>query len=322
MTNGAVKKASEKEPKLPKARKDMTKAEYILLQMKRTWVGYIMVLPFLVMFIAFTVVPVVLSILLSFTNFNMLQWPDFVGFDNFVRLFLDDDLFVRAFQYTMIFAVAVGPASYILSFLVAWFINELPPKARAFVTFIFYGPSISGNAYLVWQILFQGDIYGYVNGWLLKMGFITKPILFFTDANYIVPLCIVVALWTSLGTSFLAFIAGLQGVDRSLYEAGAIDGIKNRWQELWYITLPSMRQILLFGAVLSITSSFGFGGIVTALCGRPPTNYVGYTLQHHLEEYMTTRFEFGYASAISLVLFFLMIGANVLVQKLLAKVGQ
>jgi multiple sugar transport system permease protein len=322
MTNDAVKKAPGKAPQQPKPQREVTKFQYTLTKMKQTWVGYVMVAPFLLMFTVFTVVPVVLSILLSFTNFNMLQFPDFVFMDNYIRLFLDDDLFVKAFQNTMIFAVATGPASYVISFLVAWFINELPPKVRAFVTFIFYAPSISGNAYLVWQLFFQGDIYGYVNGWLLKMGLITQPIVFFKDTKYIVPLCIVVALWTSLGTSFLAFIAGLQGVDRSLYEAGAIDGIKNRWQELWYITLPSMRQILLFGAVLSITGSFGFGGIVTALCGYPSTDYVAWTLQHHLQEYMTTRFEFGYASAISLVLFFIMIGANVLVQKLLAKVGQ
>lgn len=322
MTNDAVKKAPGKAPQQPNPQREVTKFQYTLTKMKQTWVGYVMVAPFLLMFTVFTVVPVVLSILLSFTNFNMLQFPDFVFMDNYIRLFLDDDLFVKAFQNTMIFAVATGPASYVISFLVAWFINELPPKVRAFVTFIFYAPSISGNAYLVWQLFFQGDIYGYVNGWLLKMGLITQPIVFFKDTKYIVPLCIVVALWTSLGTSFLAFIAGLQGVDRSLYEAGAIDGIKNRWQELWYITLPSMRQILLFGAVLSITGSFGFGGIVTALCGYPSTDYVAWTLQHHLQEYMTTRFEFGYASAISLVLFFIMIGANVLVQKLLAKVGQ
>lgn len=319
MTNNAVKQAPEKQPKL---RRDMTKGQYIRSEMKRTWVGYVMVLPFLVMFFIFTVVPVLLSILLSFTSFNMLEWPEFIFMDNYIRLFLDDDLFIKAFQNTMIFAVATGPASYLISFLVAWFINELSPKVRAVVTFVFYAPSISGNAYLVWQLFFKGDIYGYVNGWLLKMGFITQPILFFQNVNYIVPLCIVVALWTSLGTSFLAFIAGLQGVDRSLYEAGAIDGVKNRWQELWYITLPSMRQILLFGAVLSITGAFGFGGIVDALCGNPSKDYVAWTLQHHLAEYMSTRFEFGYASAISLVLFFIMIGANILVQKLLSKVGQ
>ncbi len=304
------------------AGKAMTKGRYIRTQMKRNWVGYVMVAPFLVMFIAFTVVPVVLSILLSFTSFNMLQFPEWKGLDNYVQLFLADDLFITAFSNTMLFAITTGPASFILAFIVAWFINELSPRLRAFVTLIFYAPSIAGTAYLVWGIFFKGDIYGYVNGWLLKMGMISEPIVFFKDVDYIVPLCIIVAIWTSLGTTFLSNIAGLQGVDRSLYEAGAIDGVKNRWQEAWYITLPSMRSILLFGAVLAITGSFGFGAIVNNLCGNPSTDYVAWTLQHHLTEYMGTRFEYGYASAIAVVLFAIMMGANALVQKFLSKVGE
>ncbi|MDD6799198.1 MAG: sugar ABC transporter permease [Firmicutes bacterium] len=321
MTNTAAMK-EQKPPKKHKSRKEMTKFEYTLSEMKRTWVGYVLVFPFCLAFFAFTVVPVILSILLSFTDFNMLEWPQWRFLDNYIRLFLEDDLFIKAFQNTMMFAVATGPACFILSFLVAWFINELPPKARAVVTFIFYAPSISGSAYLVWSLLFQSDIYGYINGWLLKMGMITKPIAFFKDTRYIVPLVIMIQIWCSLGMGFLANIAGLQGVDRSLYEAGAIDGIKNRWQEAWYITLPQMKNTLLFGAVLSITGAFGFGGVVNALCGNPSTDYCAWTLQHHLSEYMGTRFEFGYASAISLVLFFIMMGTNIVVQKFLSKVGQ
>lgn len=317
------KPEKQKAPKNQKyAGKAMTKGRYIRTQMKRNWVGYAMVAPFLIMFIAFTVVPVILSILLSFTSFNMLEFPEWKGVTNYVQLFLSDDLFITAFSNTMLFAVTTGPASFILSFVVAWFINELSPRLRAIVTLVFYAPSISGTAYLVWGIFFQGDIYGYVNGWLMKMGMITDPIVFFKDTEYIVPLCIIVAIWTSLGTSFLSNIAGLQGVDRSLYEAGAIDGVRNRWQEAWYITLPSMRSILLFGAVLAITGAFGFGGIVNALCGNPSTDYVAWTLQHHLSEYMGVRFEYGYASAIAVVLFGIMMGANFLVQKFLQKVGQ
>jgi len=318
MTNDV---AATKKPEQQNKRKEMTKARYTLIQMKRTWVGYVLVAPFVLFFFCFTVVPVVLSILLSFTGFNMLEWPEWRFLDNYIRLFLDDDLFIKALSNTLMFAVATGPASYILSFLAAWFINELPPKARAIVTFIFYAPSISGSVYLVWGLLFQGDIYGYVNGWLFKLGLIEDPILFFKDPKYIIPLVIIISLWNSLGMGFLSNIAGLQGVDRSLYEAGAIDGIKNRWQEVWYITLPSMKDILLFGAVLAITGSFGFGGIISALCGNPSTDYCAWTLTHHLGEYMGTRFEYGYASAISVVLFFIMVGANLIVQKLISKVG-
>ncbi len=300
----------------------VTKWQYTRREMKRKWAGYVMVAPFLIMFAAFTILPVIVSFFLSFTNFNMFEWPEFCFFDNYIRLFLEDDLFLTAFQNTLIFALTTGPLSYLLSFLLAWFINELSPRVRSLVTFIFYGPSISGSAYLVWKLLFQGDIYGFINGWLMKLGTITTPILFFSNVDYIVPLCIVVAVWTSLGTAFLSFIAGLQGVRRDLYEAGAVDGIKNRWQELWYITLPSMKNILMFGAVLSITGAFGFGGVVDNLCGNPSTDYCAWTLQHHMADYLNARYEVGYASCISIVLFVLMFGANMLINNALSKVGK
>ena len=236
-------------------------------------------------------------------------------------MFFDDEIFLTAATNTFIFAGIVGPTSYLLSFLVAWFINEIPPKIRAVVTLIFYAPSIAGQVYLIWGTLFSSDSYGWVNATLLELGLIDSEIAFFKDADYVMPLCIVVALWTSLGTSFLSFIAGLQGVDRSLYEAGAVDGVKNRWQELYYITLPSMRPQLMFGAVMAITGSFGFGGVVSALCGFPSVDYAAHTIMHHLEDYGGQRYEVGYSSAIAVVLFAIMIGSNGLVKKILSKVG-
>ncbi len=300
----------------------MTNWQWTWFQVRRNKTAYFMIAPFMFLFFIFTIIPVALSLVLSLTSFNMLEWPNFVFMDNYVTLFLDDDLFITALKNTLIFAAVTGPASYIISFIVAWFINELSPKIRAVVVLIFYAPSIAGNVYLIWTYLFSSDQYGIINGLLLEMGVIDGPIQFFQNATYVMPLCIVVALWTSLGTSFLAFIAGLQGINRSLYEAGAIDGIKNRWQELWNITLPSMKPQLMFGAILSITGGFGFGGIVTALAGNPSVDYVAYTLTHHLEEYQNNRWEVGYASAISFVLFLMMVGSNLLVTKLIAKVGQ
>jgi multiple sugar transport system permease protein len=300
----------------------MTNAEWTWFLVKRNKTAYFMIAPFMILFFIFTIIPVALSLVLSFTSFNMLEWPKFIFMDNYITLFLDDDLFVTALKNTFIFAAVTGPASYLISYIVAWFINELPPKVRAIVTLIFYAPSIAGNVYLIWGTLFSGDAYGWVNGFLLDMGVIDTPILWFQNADYVMPLIIMVALWTSLGTSFLSFIAGLQGINKSLYEAGAIDGVKNRWQELWYITLPSMKPQLMFGAILSITGSFGFGGIVTALAGNPSVDYVAYTLTHHLEEYQGNRWEVGYASAISFILFLMMIGSNVLITKLISKLGE
>ncbi len=290
--------------------------------MKNNKTAYFMLAPFLLLFIIFTVLPVVLSIILSLTDFNMLQMPHFLGIDNYMRLFLDDEIFILAIQNTMIFAAITGPVSYILALLVAWFINELPPKIRAVVTLIFYAPSISGNAYLIWKTLFSSDSYGWANAVLIKYGIITEPILWFQNADYVMPLCIVVALWTSLGTAFLSFIAGFQTIDRSMYEAAAVDGIKNRWQELWYITLPTMRPQLMFGAVLAITNSFGFGAVVDALCGFPSVDYAAHTIMHHLSDYGGARYEIGYASAIAVILFIIMFSSNIIIKKALSKVGE
>lgn len=304
------------------SRKDMTLAQWTWKEMKRNKTAYLMIAPFMMIFILFTVFPVVLSLVISFTSFNMTTLPEFIFMDNYIRLFLDDDLFVTAAKNTLIFACITGPVSYILSFLVAWFINELDPRVRAVVTLIFYAPSISGNVYLIWQYLFSGDAYGLVNATMMEMGFITEPILWFKDAKYVMGLCIVVSLWTSLGTAFLSFIAGLQTVDRSLFEAAAVDGIKNRWQELWYVTLPTMKPQLMFGAVMSITGAFNFGPIVTALAGNPSVDYAAYTIMQHLEEYSGVRWEVGYASAISFFLFLVMILANMAINKMLSKVGE
>ena len=300
----------------------MSKLQWTWKEMKKNKTAYFMLAPFFILFIIFTVLPVVLSIILSLTDFNMLQLPSWKGVTNYTRLFLEDEIFMLACQNTLIFAAVTGPVSYLLSLLIAWFINELPPKIRAVVTLIFYAPSISGQVYLIWKTLFSSDSYGWANATLMDLGILNKPILWFEDAKYVMGLCIVVALWTSLGTSFLAFIAGLQTIDRSMYEAAAVDGIKNRWQELWYITLPTMRPQLMFGAVLAITNSFGFGAVVDALCGFPSVDYAAHTIMHHLNDYGGQRYEVGYSSAIAVILFIIMYGSNVVIKKALSKVGE
>lgn len=284
--------------------------------------GYLMMAPFFLLFFLFTVLPVVISVGLSFTKFNMLEWPKFCGWDNYLKLFLNDDIFMIALKNTLIFAVITGPISYLMCLFFAWVINEFSGKLRALLTLIFYAPSISGNAFMVWTYIISGDRYGYLNGLLLRLGVINSPILWMKTEKYVLPILIVVQLWLSLGTGFLTFIAGLQTVDKSLFEAGAIDGIKNRWQELWYITLPSMKPQLMFGAVMQITTSFAVADISIQLAGNPSINYAGATIVTHLMDYGSgIRYEMGYASAIATILFLLMIGTNKIVHKLLGKVG-
>jgi multiple sugar transport system permease protein len=283
--------------------------------------AYVLIAPYFILFFTFTVLPVAMAMGLSFTTFNMLQSPQFIGWNNYIRLFLENEVFMIALQNTLIIAVVAGPVSYILCFTFAWIINEMPPKIRAVMTVIFYAPSISGNVFFIWLWFFSGDRFGFVNGILLDLGLIEWPINFFRDPTYILPLLLVVQVWLSLGVAFLAFIAGLQTVDKAMYEAGAMDGINNRWQELWYITLPSMRPQLMFGAVMQITASFAVGDISIQLAGFPSVAYAGETIVTHMMDFGWIRFEMGFASAIAVILFLMMVSTNKAVQRLLRKVG-
>ncbi|MFC5528733.1 carbohydrate ABC transporter permease [Cohnella yongneupensis] len=291
-------------------------------QIKSSKHSYFLMMPYSLLFILFTILPVVMSLILSFTYFNMLEAPRFIGWQNYTRLFLEDDIFLIAVKNTLLFAAITGPLSYIACFIFAWIINELNPKMRAILTLVFYAPSISGNIYFIWQMIFSGDRYGIANGLLIKLGVLLEPIQWLKNEDYILIIIILVQLWLSLGTGFLAFIAGLQTVDRTLYEAGAVDGIKNRWQELWYITLPSMKPQLMFGAVIQLTTSFAVADVSINLAGSPSVNYAAETIVTHLIDFGTIRFEMGYASAIATVLFCIMVGTNLIVQKFLRRVGE
>lgn len=277
---------------------------------------YLMLAPFMIIFLVYVVIPVFSSILFSFTSFDMLSFPKFNGLDNYKRMILDDEIFGIVLKNTLIFSCIAGPASFLLSFVLAWFINELGPKARTLLSFLFYAPSLVGSAYFIWQTAFSGDSYGYINSLLLSMGVITEPITWLSDSSYTMIIIIVVQLWQGMGVSFLSVISGLQNVNTELFEAGAIDGIHNRWQELWYITLPSMSHMLLFSAVMQIQASFSVSAVPIAMCGYPSVEHSVDTIVSYMADVGSTRFEMGYASAITVVLCLMMFVFRMLVGKL------
>jgi len=281
-----------------------------------------MLAPFLIAFVVFMVVPVVASIVLSFFRFDMLNTPEFIGLDNYFRMIMEDKVFGISLANTLYFAVITGPVGFMLSFILAWFINELGPKARSVLSFLFYSPALMGNVYFIWQVMFSGDSYGYVNSLLISLNVISEPIQWFSNPNYSMTLVILIQLWMSMGVSFLANISGLQNVDTTIYEAAAIDGVKNRWQELWYLTLPSMKNILLFSAVMQIQASFSVSGIATTLTGNPSVNYSTHTIVTHLTDVSGARYEMGYAAAISVFLFLMMALARIGIGKLLDSTGK
>lgn len=268
--------------------------------------AYIFLAPYLILFTIFIAVPVVVAIALSMTNFNTLEFPDFVGFMNYINLLTQDEVFMQyVLPNTITYALIVGPGGYILSFLIAWALAQLTKTPRTILALIFYSPSITSGIAMnvLWRILFSGDRTGYINSWLIELGIITNPIQWLTGSDYLLAIMIVVALWSSMGVGFLAILAGILNQDQTLYEAAAIDGIKNRFQEVIYITIPSMKPQMLFAAVMSIVNAFQTGMIGVQLSGSNPTpGYAGQLVVNHIEDYGFIRYEMGYASAVSVVL--------------------
>ena len=285
---------------------------------KRNKACYGMLAPFMIFFILFTAVPVLMSLPMGFTDFDMARPPRFVGLSNFTTLFFSDKIFMRSIRVTIVFALLTGPVSYVLCFLLAWLINEMHPKLKTFFTLIFYAPSMA-NVYTVWKLIFSGDMNGYLNSFLIDLGIINAPVQWLTDGRYVLGVTIVVQLWISLGAGFLALRAGFQNIDRSMYEAGAIEGIRTRWQELIYIVIPSMGPQLMFAAVMQIVSSFTAGTVAQNLVGFPSTDYKAHTIMTHAFDYGWQRFEMGYASAICMILFVAMFLLNKLISKVLGK---
>lgn len=293
----------------------------LLLEARKGWRNYVLMSPFLVLFFLFTLLPVVISIIYSFTYYDIFSSPKFIFGDNYIRMFLDDDIFLISVRNTFLFAVLTGPIGYFLSFFVAWLISDFNSKARALLTTLFYVPTLSGQAYTVWLFLFSSDTYGIINGYLMRLGIIHEPIGWLTDPKYVFGVVVFVQLWLSLGTSFLAFMAGLKSIDRSLYEAGLVDGIRNRFQEVWYITLPGMKPQLVFGAVMQLVSSFSISDISIRLAGFPSVQYSAETIVTHIMDYGLIRYEMGYACALAVVLFLIMVLSNFVVKKLLSRIG-
>lgn len=287
-------------------------------EFKKNMDCYLMLMPFMVLFVMFTVIPVIMSVPVSFTDFNMIQTPKFTGLSNYTALFLSDKIFMKSVRITLVFAFFSGLVSYVICFIIAWLIDSMPHRIGNFFTVIFYIPSMA-NVYSVWRIIFSGDMNGYINSLLISIGIITSPIQWLTDGRYILFTAVIVQMWLSLGAGFLAMRAGLRGIDRSMYEVGAVEGINNRFQELIYITIPSMKPHLMFAGVMQIVSSFTAGTVIQNIVGFPSTDYNAHTVMTHAYDYGWVRYEMGYASAICMILFSVMYFVNRIIEKISGK---
>jgi multiple sugar transport system permease protein len=304
-----------------KTPKSIANRQSLAKSVKANAVYYSMLAPFAILFITFGLLPVVSAIIISFTDFDMVGFPNFTGLTNYIRLFFEDSIFPISIRNTLIFAAVTGPLGFFLSFLVAWFINDFSPRSRSFLTLVFYSPTLAGNVFFIWLFIFAGDTYGLANSTLMRLGIVTEPIQWLTDAQYNMGIVILVIIWLSMGAGFLSFVAGFQTINPEYYEAAAIDGVRNRYQELWYVTLPQMAPQLLFGAVMTISASFAVGYQSMALTGFPSTDYSTNTILLQILDYGTIRFEMGYASAIAVFLFGIMLLFWVVINRVFKKLS-
>lgn len=267
--------------------------------------GYFFAVPYALLFLVFILVPVVLAVILSFTNFNAIEWPEWVGFLNYITLLTSDEVFMQyVLPNTVIYAVVVGIGGYILSFLLAWLLCNLTKGVRTVLALIIYSPSLTAGVAMtvLWKVIFSGDQTGLLNSWLMSLGIINEPVVWLVNTQYLLPIVIVIGLWSSMGIGFLAMIAGIANSDESLYEAGAIDGISNRFQEMIYITIPQMKPQMLFAAVMAVVNAFQNGMVSALLTGNPSPGYAAQLIVNHIEDYGFLRYEMGYAATVSVVL--------------------
>lgn len=276
-----------------------------LLQSKAV-VPFVFVGPYFLLFFVFIVVAVFAAILLSFTQFNSIETPVFVGLRNYVDLLTKDTVFMQnVVPNTARYALIVGAGGYALSFFLAWSLAQLPHKLRTLLAIVFYSPSMTMGVAMsvVWIAVFSGDATGYINHLLLSLKWIAEPIQWLQSPDYLVDIMIVVALWSSMGVGFLAMLAGILNIDKEVYEAAYVDGIRNKFQEIFYITIPMMKPQMLFGAVMAIVGTFQAGAIGVQLSGSNPTpQYAGQLFVNHIDDFGYIRFEMGYAAAVSVVL--------------------
>lgn len=285
---------------------------------------WVLLAPFLILFVVFIVIPVLAGAALSLTDFNTIQVPNFVGLTNYVNLLTQDTVFMqKVLPNTLKYSLIVGPGGYILSFIVAWILGQVTRWPRTILTIVFYSPSMTGGVIMstIWTVVFSGDRVGYLNSFLLRTGLITEPIQWLQSPEFLMTIMIIVALWSSMGVGFLAMLSGVLNTNKELYEAAYLDGVKNRFQEIIYVTIPSMKPQMLFGAVMAVVGTFSGGGNGVALSGSNPTpQYAGQTLLNHIDDFGFLRYEMGYAAAASIVLLLLILISSKVCKKLFSDV--
>ncbi|MBE5950976.1 MAG: sugar ABC transporter permease [Lachnospiraceae bacterium] len=285
--------------------------------------GAVLLAPYAIVFSMFILIPVMIAMGLSFTYFDVINKPSFTGLLNYISLFTQDEVFLKfVLPNTFLYALVVGPGGYALSFLIAWMLTQIQAVPRTILTLAIYTPSMASQVFIgvVWKTIFSGDQKGYMNYILMELDIIDQPIQFLLTKDWFMEIMIFVSLWSAMGVGFLAMISGILNINDELYEAAYVDGMKNRFQEIFYITIPSMKPQMLFGAVMAIVNAFNMGWIGVTLSGANPTpEYSGQLITNHIDDYGFIRYEMGYAAAVSVVLLIIVYLFNKVAHKLFSE---
>lgn len=275
-------------------------------QKRRFNTSFLFILPYALLFFTFVVFLILISMGLSLTYYDTVNFPHYIGLRNYINLFTQDSEFMQyALPTTLKYALIIGPGGYLLSFTLAWLLAQLPHRIRTILAIIIYSPALTGGVLMTvgWRVFFSGDNRGYLNYLLLNWGIINQPLQFLQDSNVIFAIMIFVGLWSSMGIGFLAMLSGILNINKDIYEAAYVDGMRNRLQEVIYITIPSMKPQMLFGAVMAIVGTFNASGIASQITNAyPPPQYAGWLIVDHMNDYAFTKMEMGYASALSVIL--------------------
>ncbi|OGW84808.1 MAG: hypothetical protein A2987_02520 [Omnitrophica bacterium RIFCSPLOWO2_01_FULL_45_10] len=267
--------------------------------------SYFFIAPAVLLFVVFIVGPLIASFYWSFTEYNGIHPPKWVGLANYKTIFFDDPRFWKAIKNTVIYTLGVIPPGVVLSLLLAIAVDQ-QIKFKNFFRIIYFIPSVTSVIALsvIWKWLFAGEKYGLINYFLLSLGL--KPIDWLMSPVWTLPAIMIMSIWAGIGYNMILFLAGLQTIPSTVYEAADIDGA-NVLEKFWHITLPLLKPTMVFVVIMGFIASFqvferiyimtesefGIGGVLDSAL----------TLVAYLYDMGFRKFQMGYASALGYVVF-------------------
>ena len=283
---------------------------------RREWLAAaIFLTPNMIGLVVFIVIPVIAGFVISFTDWDMLSTPEFIGIDNYVELLTDDPLFWLTLKNTIVYSLFVIPGSIVVSLALALALNTRIKGVGIYRT-IYFLPYISSTIAisLVWKWIMHPD-FGILNGFLGVFG--VPKLGWLQDRSMALFSVALVAIWHSAGYNMTIFLAGLKGIPQSYYEAAEIDGA-SYWQRFRHITLPLLTPTLFFVLIISLIGSFQVFNLVYIMTEGGPGNSTQVYV-YYLWENAFSFFRMGYASAMAYILFLIMLVITLFQVRLLGR---